>query len=140
MNLVMGKHDIEEGGERGIRPAHRASTKNWTSVAALSTEAQDAGQAAVLPHSLKLVASARRTLSMASSLSTRDRPMAGSTAKGGLAEDRGFFPFSIRFGAMAMERTELRSDGEEAEVRRSGGVGECVASKGEITVWDSVAT
>ena len=79
-------------------------------MADLSTEARDAGQAAVPPHSLKLVASARRTLSMASSLSTHDRPTAGSTAKGGLAQDRGFFPFSVWFGAMAMERTELRSD------------------------------
>ena len=33
-------------------------------------------------------------------------------AGGGLAEDRGFFRFSVRFGAMAMERTELRSDWE----------------------------
>ena len=27
-----------------------------------------------------------------------------------MAEDRGFFPFSVRFGAMAMKRYELRSD------------------------------
>src|SRR3989337_1629410 len=94
----------------GTRPAHRASTKNWTSVAVLSMEARDAGQATIPPHSLKLVASAGRTLSMASWLSTRDRPLAGSMAGGGLAEDRGFFPFSVRFGAMVIEKAELKSD------------------------------
>ena len=83
---------------------------NWTLVAVLPTEARDEGQAIVPPHSLKLVASAGRALSMASWFSTRDRPTAGSTAGGGQAEDRGFFPFFVRFGAMAVERIELGSD------------------------------
>ena len=45
MDLVMRMHDIEEGGERGggTRPAHRASTKNGTSMAVLSMEARDVG-------------------------------------------------------------------------------------------------
>ena len=102
MNLVIGKHGVEECGERGTRPAHMASMKNCTSVVVPLTEARDAGQATVPPHSLKLVASTGQILSMASWLSTHDRPTAGSTAGGGQAEDRGFFPFSLIVGAMAM--------------------------------------
>ena len=78
-------------------------------MAVLSMEARDTGQSTVPPHSLKVVASAEQTLSMASWLSTRDRPTVGSTAGGGLAEDKGIFPFSARFGAMEI-RAELKLD------------------------------
>ena len=57
MDQVMFKHHVEEGRERGIRPAQRASMKIGTSVAARAMRARDAGQATVFPHSLKLVAS-----------------------------------------------------------------------------------
>ena len=110
VDLVMFKHHIEEGGERGIRPAQRASMKIGTSVAARAMRARYAGQATVSPHSLKLEAGIGRTLSMASSLSTKDRPTAGSTAGGALGEDRGFFPLSACFGAMAMGQAERKSD------------------------------
>ena len=80
-------------------------------MAVLSTEARDAGQATVFPHSLKSVASVGRTLPMASWLSTTDCSTAGLKAGGGSAEDWGFFfPFFVRLGAMTTERTELRSD------------------------------
>ena len=58
MDLIMGEHRIEESGERGTRPAHRASTKNRTSVTVLSMEAWDAGHTIVFLHSLKLDPSA----------------------------------------------------------------------------------
>ena len=72
---------------------------------------------------------------MASWLSTRDWPTAGSTAGGGLAEDRGFFPFSVRFGAMATGRTELRSDGEKRlSFEEAEELGVCATSNGGIAV------
>ena len=77
--------------------------------------AQDAGQATVPPYSLKLEASARRTLPMASWLSTRDRPTTGSIVRGGLAEDRSFFAFSVLVGAIAMEGSQLESDWEQKQ-------------------------
>ena len=73
-------------------------------------EAWDAGQTVVLPHSLKLGASAGRIFSKASKLSTSDRPTAGSIARDELDEDTGFFPFSLLVGAIAMEGAELKSD------------------------------
>ena len=87
MDLIVGEHDVEEGGERRNQAGPQVINEDWTSVAVLSTEARDAGQTTVLPHSLKSAASAGRTLSMASWLSTNDRPTAGSMAGGGPAED-----------------------------------------------------
>ena len=78
---------LKKAEKGGTRPAYRASMKNWTSVAVLSMEARDAGQATVLPHLLKSAMSAGRTLSIASWLSANDRPTAGSMAGGGPAED-----------------------------------------------------
>ena len=43
-------------------------------------------------------------------MSTSDRPTAGSIVGGKSDEDRGFFPFSLLAGAMAMEGTRLKSD------------------------------
>ena len=77
--------------------------KIGTPVAARAMRARDAGQDTIFPHSLKLVVSMGRTLPMASSLSTGDRPTVGSTARGTLVEDRGFFPLSACFGSMAMK-------------------------------------
>ena len=71
------------------------------SVTARAMLERDAGQDGVSPHSLKLEASIGRTLSMASSLSTQDRLSAGSTTGGALGEDKGFFPLSACFDAMA---------------------------------------
>ena len=86
----------------------------------LSMEARDVGQATVFPHSLKLATSIAQTLPMASWLSTTDLSMAGSKAGGGSAEDWGFFfPFFVRLGAMATERTERRSDWKK-ELFRGG--------------------
>ena len=110
VNLVMGKHCIEEGRERGIRLAHKVSTKNRTSVTVLSMEAWNTGQAIISPHSLKLEESAWQTLPRASRLSTNDRPTAGLIAGDELDKGRGFFPFSLLVGAMAMERAVIKSD------------------------------
>ena len=97
--------------------------------------ARDAGQATVFPHSLKLVVSMGRTLPMASSLSTSDRPTAGSTAKGALVEYRGFLPLSACFGAMAMEWAELRSDwNEEQSLEEAEELVEYGTGDGRITV------
>ena len=70
----------------------------------LSREAWDAGQTVVLPHSLKIVARAERTLFKASGLSMIDRAMAGAAAGGVQSEGAGFFPFPFFVGAMAVER------------------------------------
>ena len=82
VDLIMGEHRVEESRKGGTRPAHRASAKNWTSVATLSMEAWDAGQTVVLPHSLKIVARAELTLFKASGLSMMDRSTTGATAGG----------------------------------------------------------
>ena len=71
--------------------------KIGTSVVARAMRVRDAGQATISPHSLKLEASMGHTLSMASSLSTRDRPSAGAKGEGAVGEDRGFFPFFSLF-------------------------------------------
>ena len=110
LDLIMLKHSIEEGGEGRNQASQRASMKIGTSVAARAMRVRDAGQATVSSHSLKLVASMGHTLSMASSLSTKDRPTAGSAAGCTLGEGRGFFPLSACFGAMAMKLAEHMSD------------------------------
>ena len=84
--------------------------KIGTSVTAQAMLVRDAGQAGVSPHSLKVEANMGRTLSMALSLSTRGRPSTASKDGGIVGEDRGFFPFSACFGAMAVKRAEHRSD------------------------------
>ena len=81
-----------------------------TSVTARAMLVRDMGQAGVSHHSLKLGASMGRTLSMASSLSTRGWPSAGSKDGGVVGDDKGFFPFLACFGAMAVKRAEHRSD------------------------------
>ena len=63
------------------------------------------------PHSLKSVASAGRTLPIASWLSTTDRSMAGSKTGIAGAEVRdSFFPFFFRLGAMAAGGVGVRLD------------------------------
>ena len=89
--------------------------KIGTLVAARSMRVRDAGQAIVSHHSLKLEASADRTLSKAYRLSTSDRPMVGSIAKGELDEGACFFPFSLLVGAMAMEGGALKSDWKQKQ-------------------------
>ena len=71
-------------------------------MAVLSMEKWDAGQAVVLPHSLKMVARAKLTL---------PKPSAGAADGGGQGGDTGFFPLPFFVGAMAMGRGEegLRS-------------------------------
>ena len=83
-----------------------------TSMTARAMLEQDAGQAGVSPHSLKLEASMGRTLPMASSLSTRGRPSIVSKDGGAVGEDKGFFPFPACFGAMAVKRAERKLDWE----------------------------
>ena len=115
-----------------------------TSVTTQAMLVRDAGQAGVSPHSLKLEAITGRTLSMASSLSTRGRPSAGSKDGGAVGEDRGFFPLSACFGAMAAKRAEHWFDWEggtwrqgsreigrlESQARR--GRNNCVGRRGRI--------
>ena len=118
----------EEKG--GIKPAHRASRRMWTSVTVLSMEARDASQATVFPHSLKLEASAGQTLPRAYRLSTSDQPTAGSIVGDELVEDIGFFPFSLLVGAMAMVGVELKSDWEQKqEFEGEGGIGSTLPAR-----------
>ena len=76
-------------------------------MAILSMEKWDAGQAVVLPHSLKMVARAKLTL---------PKPSAGAANGSGQGGDTGFFPLPFFVGAMATERGEERFEiGLEAE-------------------------
>ena len=86
---------MKKSEKGGTRPAHRASAKYGTSVTILSMEKWDAGQAVVLPHSLKIVARAELTL---------PKPSAGAANGGGQGGDTGFFPLPFFVGAMAMGR------------------------------------
>ena len=96
---------------------------------------RDAGQAGVSPHSLKLEASMGRTLPMASLLSSRGRLSAGSKDGGAVGEDRGFFPFFVCFGAMAVKQAEQRSDREGGAGRRgSREIGRAGHGEKRITV------
>ena len=61
----------------------------------LSMEEWAAGQAVVLPHSLKIVARAELTL---------PKPSAGAAKGGGPGGGTGFFPLPFFVGAMAMEK------------------------------------
>ena len=103
VDLIMGKHCIEEGGERrdqaglegadeegdlsgrpvnastGMRPSHRL----------LPLVKDGCEHGTHLAHGLVV--------------EHQDRPTAGSMAGGALGEDRGFFPLSACIGAMAME-------------------------------------
>ena len=92
---------VEKGG---TRPAHRASSKNRTSVMILSREAWDAGQTMVLPHSLKIMARVEWTLFKASGLGMIDRATAAVAAGGVRGEGAGFFPLPFFVGAMAVKR------------------------------------
>ena len=75
----------------------------------LSREAWDAGQAVVLPHLLKIVARAERTLSNASGLSMIDQVTAGVAAGGVRGKGAGFFPLPFFVGAMAVRRRKNSS-------------------------------
>ena len=69
----------------------------------LSMENRDAGQAVVLPHSLKMVARAELTLSKPSRLTMIDRSTAGAADGGKQGEGMGPFPLPFFIGAMATE-------------------------------------
>ena len=66
-------------------------------MAILSMEKWDAGQAVVLPHSLKMVARAELTL---------PKPSTGAANGGKQGGGMGFFPLPFFVGAMAMGRGE----------------------------------
>ena len=76
VNLVMGKHCVEEGEERG----NQASPQGVNEEPNLSGCPVNGGAGC-----------AGRTLPMASWLSTTDHPTAGPKAGGGSVEDWGFF-------------------------------------------------
>ena len=106
---------MKKSEKGGTRPAHRASAKYGTSMTILSMEKWDAGQAVVLPHSLKIVARAELTL---------PKPSAGAANGGGQGGDTGFSPLPFFVGAMAMGRggrfkieleTETRVRAEEGQ-------------------------
>ena len=95
---------MKKSEKGGTRPTHRASARYGTSVAVLSMEKWDAGQAVVLPHSLKMVARAKLTLPRHSQSSMVDWPTAGATDGGTQDGGMGFLPLSFFVGAMAMGR------------------------------------
>ena len=106
---------MKKSEKGGTRPAHRASAKYGTSVTILPMEKWDAGQAIVLPHSLKMVARAKLTL---------PKPSAGAANGGGRGGDTGFFPLPFFVGAMAIGKgggfeielkTETRVRAEEGQ-------------------------
>ena len=106
---------MKKSEKGGTRPAHRASAKYGTSVAILSMEKWGAGQAVILPHSLKMVARAKLTL---------PKPSAGAANGGGRGGDTGFFPLPFFVGAMAIGggqgfeielKTETRARAEEGQ-------------------------
>ena len=135
MDLVMGKHSVEEIGKGGTNPAHRASAKYWTSVTTLSMEKWDAGQAVVLSHSLKRVARAELTLPKPSWLSMIDRSTAGATDDGEQGGGTGFFPFPFFVGSMATGRGRIRDwIGSRDWSSRGGRAGDGRAAKRGKTV------
>ena len=135
MDLVVGKHHIEESREGGTRPAHKALAKNRTSVTTLSKEAWDAGQAVVLPHSLKIVARAELTLPKPSRLSMIDRSTAGATDDGERGRGTGFFPFPFFVGAMVTGRGRIRDwIGSRGWSSRGGRAGDGRVAKIGMTV------
>ena len=75
-------------------------------------EKWDAGQAIVLPHSLKMVARAKLTL---------PKPSARAADGGGQGGDTGFFPLPFFVGAIAMGRGEVRDWVENRSWSSSGG-------------------
>ena len=75
-------------------------------------EKWDAGQAVVLPHSLKIVARAELTL---------PKPSAGAANSGGPGGDTGFFPLPFFVGAMAMGRGVVRDWVDNRSWSSSGG-------------------
>ena len=93
----------------GIRPAHKASLKNRTSVTVLARKAWDAGQTVVRPHSLKIEARAEWTLSKASRLSMVDRLTAGAAARGAQDKGAGFFPLPFFVDAMSLGKGKSSS-------------------------------
>ena len=111
-----------------FEPQGFAGTRNPTVV--LSIAAREAGQATVAFHSLKSKASAGRTLSIASWLSTTDRSMAGSKADNTWTEVWFFFfPFFFWFGAMAAER-----------IGAGSGQGRCRLFQGDGKFWKRAAS
>ena len=79
-------------------------------MAVLSIAVREAGQATVALRSLESAASAGRTLSIPSWLTTTDRSMVGSKTDGAWAEVRVIpFPFFSWLGAMATGRIGARS-------------------------------
>ena len=93
VDLVMLEHRVEEGGEgrNQANPEGIYEDRDLSGCPCCASVRR--GQATISPHSLKLEASMGRTLSMASLLSTRGRPSAGSKDGGTAGRDRGFFPF-----------------------------------------------
>ena len=70
----------------------------------LSMENRDAGQAVVLPHSLKVVARADLALPKPSRLVIIGRSTAGAASDGERGGGMGLFPLPFFVGAMAMEK------------------------------------
>ena len=115
---------MKKSEKGGTRPAHRASVKYGILVIVLSMEEWDAGQAVVLPHSLKIVARAELTL---------PKPSAGAANGGGPGRDTGFFPLPFFVEAMAMGRGGEFEIGlkTEAGVRAEEGQRALERQKGE---------
>ena len=135
MDLVMGKHIVEEIGEGGTNPAHRASVKYRTSMGILSTEKREAGQAIVLPHSLKMVARAELTLPKPLQLSMIDRSTAEAAGDGERGGGTGFFPFPFFVVAMATERGRIRDQiGSRDWSTKGGRTGDSRAARRGKTV------
>ena len=109
-DLVMREHRIEEVGE-GRNQACPEGVKMEGDLGSRPINfGARSGPGHRRPHSLESVASAGRTLSIASWLSTTDRSTVGSKTGGVGAEVRdSFFPFFFRLGSMAAGIVGVRS-------------------------------
>ena len=101
-------------------------------------EKWDAGQAVVLPHSLKIVARAELTLPKPSRLSMIDGSTAGAANDGERGRGTGFFPFPFFVGAMAAGRGRIQDwIGRGGWSSREGRAGGARAARRGETVCNS---
>ena len=130
MDLIMRKHNIEEGRER----RDQAGPKGVDKEGDLSRRPVNASARRRPSHRLSplIEAGGEHGTHLAHGLIVEHQR---SAAGGALAEDRGFFPLSACVGAIALGQAELRLDwkkeqspGEAEELEENG------ASDGRITM------
>ena len=129
MDLIMGKHCVEEGGERGDQASPKSIDEDWDlggSPVNASTRHRPSHRLSPL-----IEAGGKHGTHLVHGLIV-EHP---GTAGGALGEGKGFFPLSACFGAMTAKRAEGRSEWRrETESRGSRGIGEARRRRRGITV------